>query len=74
MNPGHTTRTGLQIGRCYIAPPQRLEGDAIAIQSALLAKDNGEQVERVKSAALSVAITLAAVVGFVSMIFQGAPV
>lgn len=33
-----TTSTGLQIGRCYIAPPMRVQGDAVAIQSALLAK------------------------------------
>lgn len=37
MTP-YTTRTGLQIGRCYIPPLMPVIGDAVAIQSALLAK------------------------------------
>ena len=36
MNPCHTTSTGLQIGRAYIPPASRMQGDAIKVQAALL--------------------------------------
>ena len=31
-----TTRTGITIGAAYVRPPQRIEGDAVRIQSGLL--------------------------------------
>ena len=34
----YTTSSGLQIGRCYIKPPMVMQGDAVVIQTALLAK------------------------------------
>ena len=37
MTP-YTTPSGLQIGRCYIPPPMVMQGDAVVIQAALLAK------------------------------------
>ena len=37
MTP-YTTTVGLQIGRCYIPPAMQIQGDAIAIQTALLGK------------------------------------
>ena len=37
MTP-YTTPAGLQIGRCYIPPPMVMQGDAVVIQAALLAK------------------------------------
>ena len=37
MTP-YTTSAGLQIGRCYIPPPMVMQGDAVVIQAALLAK------------------------------------
>ena len=37
MTP-YTTPAGIQIGRCYIPPPMRVQGDAVVIQSVLLGK------------------------------------
>ena len=37
MTP-YTTPAGLQIGRCYIKPAMPVQGDAVVIQAALLAK------------------------------------
>jgi len=34
-----TTRTGITIGAAYMPPPQRMEGDAVHIQSALLSRN-----------------------------------
>lgn len=70
MNPCHTTSTGIEIGRAYVPPPQRVQGDAIQIQRAMLAKE--------KRFSVDYAVYVAAVVGFVAVIisvfFQGAPV
>lgn len=38
MTPYNTGR--VQIGRCYTLPPNRIEGDAIMIQSLLLKRLN----------------------------------
>ena len=61
MNPGHTTSTGIEIGRAYVPPPQRVQGDAIQIQRALLAKE--------KRFSVDYAVYVAAAVGFVVVIF-----
>lgn len=37
MNPTYNTGK-LQIGRCYIRPAMRVEGDALPLQAALLEK------------------------------------
>jgi len=37
MTP-YTTTVGLQIGRCYIPPAMPIQGDAVVIQTVLLAK------------------------------------
>ena len=37
MTP-YTTTVGLQIGRCYIPPAMPVQGDAVVIQTVLLAK------------------------------------
>jgi hypothetical protein len=31
-----TTRTGITIGAAYVRPPQRMQGDAVKVQAALL--------------------------------------
>ncbi len=70
MNPCHTTSTGISIGRAYVPPPQRVQGDAIQIQRALLAKE--------KRFAVDYAVYVAAAIGLVAVIlsvcFQGAPI
>lgn len=39
MNPGHTTSTGLRIGRAYVPPPRPMRSaDEYRIQSALIGK------------------------------------
>lgn len=45
MNPCHTTSTGISIGRAYVPPPQRVQGDAIQIQRAMLAKEKRFSVD-----------------------------
>jgi hypothetical protein len=57
MNPCHTTSTGIEIGRAYVPPPQRVQGDAIQIQRAMLAKK--------KRLSVDYAVYFTAFVGFV---------
>jgi hypothetical protein len=69
MTPGHTTSTGIVIGRAYVPPPQRVQGDAIQIQRALLAKEKRFAVDYAVWAALAVGAVAVAI----SIFCQGAP-
>lgn len=69
MNPCHTTSTGISIGRAYVPPPNRIQGDAIQIQRALLAKKKQFAVDY----AVYVAAAIALLVVIPSVMFQGAP-
>jgi hypothetical protein len=62
------TRAGLQIGRCYIKPAIPVHGDAVQIQSALLAKRNKHADQ-----AVNIALALGVIVVILS-ICLGAPI
>ena len=63
-----TTSSGLQIGRCYIAPPMPVQGDAVVIQSVLLAKPSNTA-----DRAVNWAIAASAIVILLSIFFWGQP-
>lgn len=69
MNPCHTTSTGIAIGRAYVPPPNRIQGDAVQIQRAMLAKKKRLSVDY----AVWTALAIGAVVIVLSLVYQGAP-
>ena len=66
----YTTQTGVQIGRCYIPPAMRMQGDAVVIQSALLAKPPKTCLA---DRAVNWALFAAVIVIIASLIWQAQP-
>ena len=64
------TSTGVQIGRCYIPPAMRMQGDAVVIQSALLAKPSKT---RLADRAVNWALFAAVIVIIFSLVYQAQP-